>query len=324
MTQIVESARIHRLMPMAEAEAKAQSLFVALALPDPLRIGRRYPHQVSGRQLQRLLAAMALLTDPKLLIFDEPTTALDVTTQIEVLRAFKKVIRERGATALYVSHDLAVVAQMADRIVVLRDGQIREVGATGRIIDAPRNHYTKALIAAADPEGRANRSRSTGTVQPVAPALEVKGIVTGYGPVDRAGQPASPVLSDISFSIRAGATMGVVGESGCGKSTLARVIACCRPPKGPFCSMARRCRARSANERGSSFGKSRLCSRWPISPSILRRVCAISSDGPCNSITGWAARSVGGVSPNCWTRSSCPPRSPNVIQANYRADKSNG
>jgi peptide/nickel transport system ATP-binding protein len=230
MTQIVESARIHRLIPPAEAEAKAQSLFVALALPDPLRIGRRYPHQVSGGQLQRLLAAMALLTDPKLLIFDEPTTALDVTTQIEVLRAFKKVIRERGATALYVSHDLAVVAQMADRIVVLRDGQIREVGTTRSIIDTPQNHYTKAIIVAADPEVRANRSRSVGSAQPIAPTLEVRGVIAGYGPMDRAGQPASPVLNDISFSIRAGATVGVVGESGCGKSTLARVIAGLLPP----------------------------------------------------------------------------------------------
>jgi peptide/nickel transport system ATP-binding protein len=121
MDQVVESALIHKLMPRAAAEAKAVELFRALALPDPEKIGMRYPHQVSGGQLQRLMAAMAMITDPELVIMDEPTTALDVTTQIEVLRAFKKVVKERGTTAVYVSHDLAVVAQMADRIVVLRD-----------------------------------------------------------------------------------------------------------------------------------------------------------------------------------------------------------
>ena len=114
MDQVVEPARIHGTMPRAEAEAKAVQLFSELALPNPETIGQRYPHQVSGGQLQRLMAAMALITDPDLVILDEPTTALDVTTQIEVLRAFRRVVRERRATAVYVSHDLAVVAQMAD------------------------------------------------------------------------------------------------------------------------------------------------------------------------------------------------------------------
>lgn len=115
MDQVVEPALIHNLMPRAEAESKAVDLFRALALPFPETIGARYPHQLSGGQLQRLMAAMALITDPELVILDEPTTALDVTTQIEVLRAFKTVVLERGATAIYVSHDLAVVAQMAPR-----------------------------------------------------------------------------------------------------------------------------------------------------------------------------------------------------------------
>jgi peptide/nickel transport system ATP-binding protein len=230
MTQVVENARIHHLMPPLEAEAKAQALFAALALPDPMRIGTRYPHQVSGGQLQRLLAAMALLSDPKLLIFDEPTTALDVTTQVEVLRAFKKVVRERGITALYVSHDLAVVAQMADRIIVLRDGQIREVAETGRLISAPVNSYTKSLLAAAHPATRSNRPPRTEESLDGACVLEAKGIIAGYGKLGRAGLPAMPVLNDLSFSIRPGATLGVVGESGCGKSTLARVIAGLLPP----------------------------------------------------------------------------------------------
>jgi peptide/nickel transport system ATP-binding protein len=122
MDQVVEGAIIHGTASRAAAEAKAVELFRELALPNPGTIGARYPHQVSGGQLQRLMAAMALITEPALVVLDEPTTALDVTTQIEVLRAFKKVVRERGATAVYVSHDLAVVAQMADQILVLSDG----------------------------------------------------------------------------------------------------------------------------------------------------------------------------------------------------------
>src|SRR5260221_2516207 len=225
MTQGVESAPIHQTMPIAEARAKARSLFRALALPDPDYIGERYPPQVSGGQLQRLLAAMALITDPNLLIFDEPTTALDVTTQIEVLRAFKKVVREGGATALYVSHDLAVVAQMADRIIVLGEGEIREVGGTERVIAAPSNDYTKSLLAAAEPVARGNAPVQPCGTASIAPVLEVENVIAGYGPVDSDGIPLVPVLRDISFSIRPGSTLGIVGESGCGKSTLARVVA---------------------------------------------------------------------------------------------------
>jgi peptide/nickel transport system ATP-binding protein len=225
MTQVVESARIHGTLSPAAARGKAIKLFRALALPDPERVGERYPHQVSGGQLQRLLAAMALLNDPRLLIFDEPTTALDVTTQIEVLRAFKSVLRQRGATALYVSHDLAVVAQMADRIVVLKDGEIRETGETRRLIAAPSHDYTKSLLAAAEPALRQSASAGAENPAPPPPMLEVRGLVAGYGSVARDGSPLLPVLREVSFSIRSGSTLGVIGESGCGKSTLARVIA---------------------------------------------------------------------------------------------------
>ena len=140
------------LLPRAEAEAKAVALFRELALPDPETIGARYPHQVSGGQLQRLMAAMALITDPELVILDEPTTALDVTTQIEVLRAFSRVVRERQATAVYVTHDLAVVAQMADHILVLRDGRMREMGTTEQTPRraAERLHEEPARRGAAD------------------------------------------------------------------------------------------------------------------------------------------------------------------------------
>jgi len=223
MTQVIESARIHGLMTREVAKAKAIELFRALALPDPDHVGRRYPHQVSGGQLQRLMAAMALITDPDLVILDEPTTALDVTTQIEVLHAFKNVVRERRTTAIYVSHDLAVVAQMADRIIVLRDGEIQEIGATGDLLNAPASEYTKSLLAAAEPVVRLGIATPRAS-DAIPPLLEVRGLVAGYG-ATVAGMPLLRVVNEVDFAIRAGATLGVIGESGCGKSTLARVIA---------------------------------------------------------------------------------------------------
>ncbi len=220
MDQVTEAALIHGTATRQAAEAKAVALFRDLALPDPEGIGRRYPHQVSGGQLQRLLAAMALIADPDLVVLDEPTTALDVTTQIEVLRAFRAVVRERGATAVYVSHDLAVVAQMADRIVVLNGGRMRESGPVDQIINHPRDEYTRQLVAAAAPQPRGEPP-----VKREVPLLEVRGLVAGYGRTDAQGLPAVRVLEDIDLRIARGAAVGVIGESGCGKTTLARVIA---------------------------------------------------------------------------------------------------
>lgn len=223
MDQVVEPARIHALMTREQAEAKAVALFRELALPNPDTIGSRYPHQVSGGQLQRLMAAMALITDPELVILDEPTTALDVTTQIEVLRAFRRVVRERRATAVYVSHDLAVVAQMADHILVLRDGAMREIGCTEQIIEAPANDYTQSLLAAAQPKTRdAGHASSAADARPL---LEVTGLSAGYGPKDKNGQPATLILQDIDLKLYRGQSIGVIGESGSGKTTLARAIA---------------------------------------------------------------------------------------------------
>lgn len=226
MDQVVEPALIHGTSTRPEAEAKAVALFRELALPDPDTIGARYPHQVSGGQLQRLMAAMALITDPELVILDEPTTALDVTTQIEVLRAFRRVVRERRTTAVYVSHDLAVVAQMADHILVLRDGQMRELGATAQILAAPAHEYTQRLLAAARPKAReAGAVASTASVAAETPLLEVRQLSAGYGPRDKQGQPQVLILQDINLKLYRGQAVGVIGESGSGKTTLARAVA---------------------------------------------------------------------------------------------------
>jgi peptide/nickel transport system ATP-binding protein len=224
MSQVIEPALIHRVMTRRQAEAKARDLFQALALPDPNGIGARFPHQVSGGQLQRLMAAMALITDPELVILDEPTTALDVTTQMEVLFAFKKAVRDVHTTALYVSHDLPVVAQIADRVVVLRSGKLQETGTVAAIVDAPSHPYTQSLIAAVTPAAPAAEPKVAGAIGS-PPLLEVADLIAGYGRSDSDGLPEIPVLHDIGFAVEAGSVLGVIGESGCGKSTLAQVVA---------------------------------------------------------------------------------------------------
>ena len=221
LDQVVEPAILHGTMRRGAAELKAIQLFRELALPEPESIGQRYPHQVSGGQLQRLMAAMALITDPEVVILDEPTTALDVTTQVEVLRAFRRVVREREVTAVYVSHDLAVVAQMADHILVLRDGRMRVVGATERLLTAPQNEYTKSLLAAACPAPRV----SAANAEDAEVLLRVRGLSAGYGKLNAEGKPAIMILEDIDLELRRGQAIGVIGESGSGKTTLARAVA---------------------------------------------------------------------------------------------------
>ena len=175
---MTEPALIHGLMSRAEAEAKARVLFAGLALPDPDYIGERFPHQVSGGQLQRLMAAMALITGPELVILDEPTTALDVTTQIEVLRAFRNVVRELHTTAVYVSHDLAVVAQMADWVVVLQGGWMQETAPIRGILTDAQHPYTRSLLecritgSACSGGGRCHHS---GCAVPAARSLRAAG-----------------------------------------------------------------------------------------------------------------------------------------------------
>jgi peptide/nickel transport system ATP-binding protein len=210
MDQVIETSLFHRLMSRAEVEARAVMLFGKLGLPNPETFGYRYPHQVSGGQLQRAMTAMALCPKPDLVVFDEPTTALDVTTQIEVLAAIKEAIRDTGVAALYITHDLAVVAQVADDILVLRGGRQVEYGSTDQIINAPREAYTQALVSV--------RSIDHHEKAPAAPILSVDRVTARYRGT------SFDVLKDVTMDLAPGQTLAVVGESGSGKSTLARVI----------------------------------------------------------------------------------------------------
>ncbi len=222
MDQVIEVTRIHGLMPPDQARARAIELFKALSLPFPETIGGRYPHQVSGGQLQRLAAAMALIGDPKLVIFDEPTTALDVTTQIDVLKAFKSVMKAGGIAGVYVSHDLAVVAQIADRIVVLKGGEVQEEGTTEAILSTPTHPYTQELLAAFEPKETQFAGKRTDKARPL---LEIENVIAGYGPIQADGLPFMTAVRSVSLSVEKGRNLGIIGESGCGKSTLARCIA---------------------------------------------------------------------------------------------------
>ncbi|WP_380179010.1 ABC transporter ATP-binding protein [Kalamiella sp. sgz302252] len=230
LDQVVEPVVIHKVMSRAEAEKKAVALFRELALPEPETIGQRYPHQVSGGQLQRLMTAMALISDPEVVILDEPTTALDVTTQVEVLKTFRRVVRQRGMTAIYVSHDLAVVAQMADRILVLLKGAIAEYGTTEALLRAPQAEYSHLLLEAAKQKVRPSPWQPEDAA--LQPMLEVRDLFAGYGPVDRQGQPKIPILHDINLRLYRGQAMGIIGESGSGKTTLAHTIAGMNKPCG--------------------------------------------------------------------------------------------
>jgi peptide/nickel transport system ATP-binding protein len=210
MEQVIETTLLHGLMPRDQAEARAVGLFRTLGLPNPETFGARYPHQVSGGQLQRAMTAMALCPKPDLVIFDEPTTALDVTTQIDVLAAIKDAIRDTGVAALYITHDLAVVAQVADDILVLRGGKKVEYGTTRQIITDPQQPYTQALVSV--------RSIDHEEKKEAPSVLSVAQVTARYRGT------TFDVLKNVTVDLPAGQTLAVVGESGSGKSTLARVI----------------------------------------------------------------------------------------------------
>ena len=214
--QYAEAPLHYKLQSKQEAYEDAMELYERLRLPNPREIGFRYPHQVSGGQLQRAMTAMAMACRPDLIIFDEPTTALDVTTQIEVLAAIRDIVEQFDTAAIYITHDLAVVAQMADKIKVLLKGDEVEEAPTAEMLDNPKEDYTKSLWAVRSFK-REQKSRPAGE-----PIVSVDNIDAAYGDVK--------VLEDVSFDIYPGMTVAVVGESGSGKSTAARCITGLLPP----------------------------------------------------------------------------------------------
>ncbi|MBB2671748.1 UNVERIFIED_ORG: peptide/nickel transport system ATP-binding protein [Rhizobium esperanzae] len=214
--QVIEASVKHGLMSREEARKRALYLFRVLGLPNPETFGERFAHQVSGGQLQRAMTAMALCSNPELIVFDEPTTALDVTTQIDVLAAIKHAIEETRTAALYITHDLAVVAQISDDIMVLRHGKQVEYGSVQQIIEAPRQDYTRALVNVRQAYREEAADQSTAL-------LKVENVSAEYS-------NGFKVLHDVSLHVPKGQTLAVVGESGSGKSTLARVITGLLPP----------------------------------------------------------------------------------------------
>jgi peptide/nickel transport system ATP-binding protein len=218
LEQFSEAPIQHGKMMASEASVRGREIFAQLDLPEPDTIGERYPHQVSGGQLQRAMTAMALGSNPDIIIFDEPTTALDVTTQIEVLSAIKEAVKSRNVAAIYITHDLAVVAQMADRIMVLRYGDLVEEGEAREMLANPKQEYTQQLLAVRSLWDHRIIEESVNTI------LEVNDVTARYPGTN------IDVLFNISIKLEKGKTVAVVGESGSGKSTLARVITGLLPP----------------------------------------------------------------------------------------------
>jgi len=219
LDQFAEGPVDHGVMPRTKAKEKGRALYRSLDLPDPENIGERWPHQVSGGQLQRMMVAMAMSCSPDLIIFDEPTTALDVTTQIEVLKTIKEIVTDSNVAALYITHDLAVVAQLADQLMVLRYGNLVEVNSTGQILEAPKEDYTRALL-----DARTRHEKTTAQFKDSSTLLSIDSVTVGYG-------KGPDVLQEVSVSVERGRTVAIVGESGSGKSTLARVITGLLPPR---------------------------------------------------------------------------------------------
>ena len=214
--QTIESSIIRGISKPEELEKEAIQLYREMQLPNPEEIGDRYPHQVSGGQLQRTMTAMAMSSKPDLIIFDEPTTALDVTTQVNVLATIRNIVREHNTAAIYITHDLAVVAQMADRIQVLRYGNTVEESETNKMLKTPKETYTKSLWAVRSIKKKEKKIKDK--------ILSIKSIDAAYG-------SGPKVLQNVSIDVPKGGTVAIVGESGSGKSTTARVITGLLPPE---------------------------------------------------------------------------------------------
>ena len=215
INQTIESSLSHNLDSKEKLQEEAVQLYREMQLPQPEKIGDRYPHQVSGGQLQRTMTAMAMSSKPDLIIFDEPTTALDVTTQVNVLGTIRSIVKEHQTAAIYITHDLAVVAQMADRIQVLRYGETVEIAETNKMLKSPSQEYTKSLWAVRSIQKKEQKSHDT--------ILKVENVDASYG-------SGPMVLRNISINVPTGRTVAIVGESGSGKSTIARTITGLLPP----------------------------------------------------------------------------------------------
>ena len=220
--QIEEIFQKHRKISKSETRKRVLKLFNEVQLPDPERLRHSYPHQLSGGQRQRVMIAMALALDPKLLIADEPTTALDVTTQAQILNLLKQLKTEHDAGILFITHDFGVVAEIADRVVVMQHGQIVEQGSADEILNHPQHPYTKSLISAVPRKAPGNtrildESPITMEARNVVKTFKTSGGLFGKGRTVHA-------VKDAGFIVRRGETLGIVGESGSGKTTLVRCL----------------------------------------------------------------------------------------------------
>jgi len=219
--QVDEVLRRHSPFDAAARRAKVLGVLADVRLPEPERVAASYPHQLSGGQRQRIMIAMALVLEPKLLIADEPTTALDVTTQAQILALVRELMREHGTGVLFITHDFGVVAEIADRVAVLKAGELCEVGAADEVLRAPKHDYTKMLIASVP----SMTPRHRGAVD-APPLLETRGLAKTYVQGGWLGRRREVNAAEgVDVSIRRGETLGIVGESGSGKSTVARCIA---------------------------------------------------------------------------------------------------
>jgi peptide/nickel transport system ATP-binding protein len=219
--QIAEMFSIHTALSKAEINTKVQALLEDVRIPDPLAAAKAYPHELSGGQRQRAMIAMALALDPKLLIADEPTTALDVTTQAQILKLIRDLQQRKKTAVLFITHDFGVVAEIADRVVVMQHGVIVEQGTAAAVLGDPQHAYTKQLIAAVPPlkapPPRTLSGENILTISDVSKTYRTGGFLGR-------GARVTPAVKDVSLNLPRGATLGIVGESGSGKSTLARCI----------------------------------------------------------------------------------------------------